>query len=105
MCSHDGPLAHAAHIALPACSWAEAPGTYVNKDGVRQRTDAVLEPMGETYPAWEMIVALGRTMGYAFEWNDRTDLLSALDSAMRAAQAAGDDDEGGAEAAPKEVSP
>src|SRR5262249_12667181 len=31
--SHDGPLVHAAHIALPSCAWAEADGTFVNRQG------------------------------------------------------------------------
>ncbi|APR85104.1 NADH-ubiquinone oxidoreductase chain G [Minicystis rosea] len=56
--AHDGPLAKAAHIALPACSWAEVDGTYVNKTGLAQRSERALRPrgirgpVGSSSPAW-----------------------------------------------------
>jgi len=78
ICSHDGPLSNAAHIALPACSFAETAGTYVNKDGIAQRTEPVLEPLGSAYPAWQIVVALGRTMGFDIDWQTRADLELAM---------------------------
>jgi NADH-quinone oxidoreductase subunit G len=46
ICSHEGTLSHAAHVALPACSWAEVGGRYVNRQGLTQKSDAVLDPLG-----------------------------------------------------------
>ncbi len=81
ICSHDGPLSNAAHIALPACSFAEVAGTYVNKDGIAQRAEPVLEPLGSAYPAWQIVVALGRVMGFDIDWQSRSDLELAMVSA------------------------
>ncbi len=78
ICSHDGPLSKSAHIALPACSWAEVAGTYVNKSGIPQRAEPVLEPLGDAYPAWQIVVALGRAMGFDIDWQSRSDLELAM---------------------------
>ena len=78
LCAHEGTLSKAAHIALPACSWAEARGTYVNKDGISQRTDAVLEPRGDAFPGWQLAVALARKLGYDIDWTTRADLDEAI---------------------------
>ena len=78
ICSHDGPLSNAAHIALPACSWAEVAGTYVNKSGIAQRVEPVLEPLGDAYPAWQIVVALGRALGFDIDWQSRSDLELAM---------------------------
>ena len=42
--AHDGPLAKAAHIALPACAWAEVDGTYVNRQGLAAEERARAPP-------------------------------------------------------------
>jgi len=83
ICSHEGPLSKTAHITLPACSWAEVEGTYVNRTGIPQRADAVLEPMGDAYPAWELIVTLGAALGYDLEWRSRRDLMRAMRRAKK----------------------
>lgn len=95
---HDGPLSNVAHIALPACSWAEVEGTYVNATGVPQRTDAVLKPLGESYPAWESVVALGRALGYDFDWTTRRDLMRAMRRVGKPAPGAADTTQASAEA-------
>lgn len=87
ICSHEGALSNAAHIALPACSWAEARGTYVNEDGIAQRADAVLKPYGDAYPAWQLAVALARELGYEVDWKSRADLEEAMLEAQAPADA------------------
>lgn len=72
--THDGPLARAAHIVLPACSWAENDGTYVNRDGVAQRSERALRPLGDSRPGWELVARLGRALGYAVEWEKLADV-------------------------------
>jgi len=77
-CSHNGPLATATHISFPAAAWAEMVGSYVNRDGLVQRTDAVLLPRGDAHPAWQLAIALGRTLGYEIPINSRRELLAAM---------------------------
>jgi NADH-quinone oxidoreductase subunit G len=88
LCTHEGPLSRVAHIALPARSWAEASGTYVNRQGMAQRADRVLEPYGDSYPAWQLAVALGRELGYAIDWKNRHDLERAMEPVADVAPAA-----------------
>jgi NADH-quinone oxidoreductase subunit G len=76
--AHDGPLVKAAHVALPACSWAEAEGTYVNRKGVVQRSERALRPRGDARPAWALIGELGRKLGYATGWRTLSDLRNAM---------------------------
>lgn len=78
ICTHEGPLARTAHIALPASTFAETRGTFVNKDGIRQSTDTVLKPYGQSFPAWQLAVALARTLGYEIDWKSRADLEQAM---------------------------
>jgi NADH-quinone oxidoreductase subunit G len=72
--AHDGPLVRAAHVALPACSWAEVEGTYVNQKGLAQRSERALRPRGDARPAWELCGALGKALGYATGWRTLADV-------------------------------
>jgi NADH-quinone oxidoreductase subunit G len=76
--THDGPLARAAHIALPACSWAEVDGTYVNRDGISQRSERALRPLGDARPGWELVARLARSLGYAIDWKKLADVHAAM---------------------------
>ncbi len=60
----DGALTALAHVVLPACSWAEATGTYVNKDGLRQLSDKAIEPIGASKPGWEQVAAVAKALGH-----------------------------------------
>jgi NADH-quinone oxidoreductase subunit G len=77
--SHEGPLSRAAHITLPACSWAEADGTYVNVKGMVQRSERALHPRGDARPGWELVARLGRSLGYAVGWKNVADLRRSMD--------------------------
>jgi len=76
--AHEGPLVKAAHVALPACSWAETEGTYVNKQGLAQRSERALRPHGDARPAWELIGELGRKLGYATGWKTLAEVRRAM---------------------------
>jgi NADH dehydrogenase/NADH:ubiquinone oxidoreductase subunit G len=62
--AHDGPLADAAAVVLPATSWAEHSGTYVNAKGMRQVSEKALEPQGASRPAWAQLADLATCLGY-----------------------------------------
>ena len=54
---------NAMRLALPATSWAEHSGTYVNAKGLRQVADKAIEPQGLSQPAWKHLAALATTLG------------------------------------------
>ena len=70
--------AKAAHIALPACAWAEVDGTYVNRQGTAQRSERALKPRGDARPGWELVARLARALGYAMDWKKLSDVHRAM---------------------------
>ena len=53
----------AAHVVLPATTWAEAAGTYVNAKGMAQKSEAAIRPRGESRPAWEWAGLVAKALG------------------------------------------
>jgi NADH-quinone oxidoreductase subunit G len=94
----------AAHIALPACSWAEADGSYSNNpdEALRtkrlngepgaqlqtQRAERALTPQGDATPGWKLIVSLAQALGYAMNWKKLADVRAAMGSDAPARPAA-----------------
>jgi NADH-quinone oxidoreductase subunit G len=66
--AHGGPLTQLARVVLPATSWAEHSGTYVNAKGMRQIADKALEPLGASKPAWKQLADLATALGYEPSW-------------------------------------
>ena len=66
--THDWGITRSAHVALPAASWAEVHGTITNHEGQVQRLRAAFPPLGQSLPAWDVILRLGRKLGAAFEY-------------------------------------
>ena len=56
--THEGPIARAAKVLLPASSWAEASGTFVNSRGMAQVSEKAITPQGDSLPAWKLALAL-----------------------------------------------
>lgn len=76
--AHEGPLVAAAKVALPATSWAEAAGTYVNKKGLAQQSDHALRPLGDSEAGWLLVAKLGRALGYAMTWKKLSEIRRAM---------------------------
>jgi NADH-quinone oxidoreductase subunit G len=76
--AHEGALTEAAHIALPATSWAEHKGTYVNRQGLRQLGEKAIEPQGASRPAWEQLRALAVALGLEPSWTTLKDIRAQL---------------------------
>lgn len=76
--SHQGPLASIATVALPATSWAEAEGTFVNKQGHVQVSERALVARGAALPGWLLIGKLGRALGYATPWKRLSEVRRAM---------------------------
>jgi anaerobic selenocysteine-containing dehydrogenase len=66
--SHVGPLTEMATVLLPATSWAEHSGTYVNAKGMRQVSEKALEPMGACKPGWRQVSEVASALGYEAQW-------------------------------------
>jgi NADH-quinone oxidoreductase subunit G len=79
--AHDGALVRAAGVVLPAASWAEASGSYVNAKGQRQLSEKALEPLGSSRPAWFQLAQLALSLGHKPTWGKikeiRTRLMAA----------------------------
>jgi predicted molibdopterin-dependent oxidoreductase YjgC len=61
-------VAARAQVALPCAAWAEAHGTITNRQGRVQRLRAAYAPGGQSLPAWEALVRLGRASGAALAY-------------------------------------
>jgi NADH-quinone oxidoreductase subunit G len=78
----DGPLSQAAHVALPAASWAEADGLFVNAKGMTQESEQALAPLGQARPAWKLLAAIGVRLGASVPFRSLDELRSALSGAV-----------------------
>src|ERR1035438_4312271 len=67
--AHVGALTKAATVVLPATSWAEHAGTYVNAKGMRQTAEKALEPLGESQPAWKLVAEVATALGLQPSWS------------------------------------
>lgn len=79
--AHQGALTEAAHVVLPATSWAEHSGTYVNRQNIRQVADKALEPIGGSRPAWEHARSLAKALRVeptSLVWTTLKDIRTAL---------------------------
>lgn len=52
-----------AHVVLPACSYAEKEGTYVNTERRVQRVRQAIGPVGGSKPDWQILLELSDRMG------------------------------------------
>jgi NADH-quinone oxidoreductase subunit G len=86
--AHQGAFTKAAKVVLPATSWAEHSGTYVNFKGIKQVAEKAIEPQGASKPAWQQIAALARVLGFDAQWTKLKAIRShlALDAAPPAAE-------------------
>jgi NADH-quinone oxidoreductase subunit G len=87
--AHEGALTDAAHVVLPATSWAEHAGTYVNRQGLRQSAARAIHPLGASKPAWEVIKALATALGLEPSWSTLKDVRSQLGIGAASPVAAG----------------
>jgi len=48
---------------LPASSWAEKDGTFINAEGITQKLQRVVEAQGQSLPDWQILRNLSLSMG------------------------------------------
>ena len=62
-------LRSVAHVLLPAGTFAETSGSYVNLEGLWQSQSGAANPVGEARPAWKILRVLGNLLDLAgFEY-------------------------------------
>ncbi len=76
--SHGDAGAHRADVILPAATYTEKSGTYVNTEGRVQVTNRAVFPPGEAKEDWAIIRALSGAMGQPLPFNSLTQLRSAI---------------------------
>src|SRR2546430_13486637 len=74
--------ARLAHVALPACSYAEKNGTFTNSEGSVQKVRQGLDPLGDSRPDWEFMSSLSVLMGYPLEYGDTKEILKEIRAAI-----------------------
>ena len=79
--AHESALTRAAHVVLPATSWAEHSGTYVNAKGLRQVADKAIEPQGLSQPAWKVLAELASILGLEPGFSKLKDVRAKLGAA------------------------
>jgi NADH-quinone oxidoreductase subunit G len=72
--THEGPFVAHAKVVLPVSSWAESDGTFVNSQGMAQESEKAIAPQGESQPAWKLIAALARQLGYELNYKKLSDV-------------------------------
>jgi NADH dehydrogenase/NADH:ubiquinone oxidoreductase subunit G len=76
--TNEGPLSQTAHVVLPAASWAETSGTYVNAKGMKQRSEKAIDLLGAARPGWEQVAELATALGYETTWTKLKDIRARL---------------------------
>ena len=87
--SHDGPIADHAAVVLPASSWAEADGTFVNRTGLRQESDRAINPQGHSRPAYRWVQELAKQLSVSLPWKKVAELRAASESVAATSAAPG----------------
>jgi NADH dehydrogenase/NADH:ubiquinone oxidoreductase subunit G len=72
-------------VLLPASSWAESDGQFMNAKGLVQESEQAIEPAGHSRPAWKLAAALGVRLGFPIPWRSLEELRSTLSGAAPAA--------------------
>jgi NADH-quinone oxidoreductase subunit G len=72
-------LRQLAHVLLPAGTFAETSGTYVNLEGVWQSQAGAAAPVGESRPGWKILRVLGNLLGLGgFDYQSSEEVRSEL---------------------------
>jgi NADH-quinone oxidoreductase subunit G len=72
-------LRKVAHVLLPAGTFAETSGTYINLEGLWQSQTGAAAPVGESRPGWKILRVLGNLLGLAgFDYQSSEDVRAEL---------------------------
>lgn len=67
-----------AHVVLPAASFAEKDGTFVNSERRVQRIRKALEPIGESKPDWQILCDVAQRLGYPMNYKHPEEIFEEI---------------------------
>lgn len=67
-----------ADVVLPAASYAEKCGTFVNTERRVQLVRQAIEPIGEAKPDWQILLELAQAMGADFEYGAPAEIMEEI---------------------------
>jgi formate dehydrogenase alpha subunit len=70
--------AQMADVVLPAASFAEKEGTFVNTERKVQRVRRAVEPPGEAKEDWKIIASVSGRMGYPMEYKSASNIMDEI---------------------------
>jgi NADH-quinone oxidoreductase subunit G len=76
--THEGPFVAKARVVLPASSWAEADGTFMNAKGMNQESEQAIRAQGSSKPAFRLIADLAALAGKPLGWKKLAELRAAM---------------------------
>src|SRR5262249_19803603 len=88
LATHEGPFQKHAEVVLPAASWAEAEGTFVNRQGTTQESERAVTPRGDSRPAVRSVHELRLALDRPPAWKKLGELRAAMQPASAAATGA-----------------
>ena len=77
--SHGDAGAHHADVILPGAAYTEKDGLYVNFEGRVQRGRRAAFPPGEAKEDWAILRALSEVLGVTLPYDDRAQLVAAIE--------------------------
>lgn len=64
-------------VLLPIAPFTETSGTFVNAEGLMQSFHAVVQPLGQTRPAWKVLRVLANLLGFSgFDFESTQEILA-----------------------------
>src|SRR5450432_1698618 len=76
--THEGPFVERASVVLPASSWAESDGIFVNAKGMSQESEKAIAPQGASKPAFRLIAELSAAAGKPLGWKKLSELRALM---------------------------
>jgi len=76
--SSSSSLSRNADVFLPACTWAEAHGVYVNAKGMGQQSLRAIAPADDAQPGWKLVADLAEALGQKFAWSKLKELRAVM---------------------------
>ncbi len=72
--------AQLAHVVLPAASFAEKDGTFVNTERRVQRIRRAISPIGESKPDWQILCELAQRLGFPMSYRGPEEIFEEIRS-------------------------
>ncbi|MEW6108201.1 MAG: molybdopterin-dependent oxidoreductase [Nitrospirota bacterium] len=79
-----------AHVILPASSWAEKDGSFINAEGITQRLHRIVDAPGQSLPDWQILRNLSLSMGADISARNLESVTEEIKSTIRTDQTSSD---------------